>query len=292
MLMSHSRQGSIGVFDSGVGGLSVWKELVHLLPSEHTIYVGDQVHCPYGRRALAEIRLLSEGIVRFLLRHGAKIIVVACNTASAAALYGLRERFDVPIVGMEPAVKPAAERTVTGRVGVMATPATFQGEPFARLLRRFASGVTVMQSACPGLVEKIEAGELEGPSVEGLVRACLQPMLDGGVDVVVLGCTHYPLIRPVIERVVGETIAVIDPARAVATQVERVLAAGGMMASRGREEQHVLYTTGRLEPFARLVGLMGVQGQFRPAEWRDVNESVADLWALPSGDGDRGTVGA
>lgn len=258
----------IGVFDSGVGGLSVWREIVALLPNEDTIYFADQAHCPYGSRPLHEIRALAEAIVCFLLDQGAKLIVVACNTASTAALYHLRERFDVPIVGMEPAVKPAAQRTASGKVGVMATPATFEGEPFARLMGRFARDVEVIRQVCPGLVERIEAGQLEGPEVEALLRNCLQPVVDEGVDVLVLGCTHYPFLRPAIEQVVGPGVEVIDPAPAVARQVRRVLARQGLFNPQQGRGRHVFYTSGSAESFlAMLEKLVGQRGEVRMAKW-------------------------
>jgi len=258
----------IGVFDSGVGGLSVWREIVALLPEESTIYVADQAHCPYGERSQQEIRRLSEGIVRFLLREGAKLIVVACNTASAAALYRLRQRFEVPIVGMEPAVKPAAERTVSGRIGVMATAATYTGEPFGRLMQRFASDVQVIQRVCPGLVERIEAGDLDGAATVELVRSCLGPLRDEGVDVLVLGCTHYPFLRPVIEQVMGPGVEVIDPAPAVARQVQRVLLRRQLLQTRAGSAQHIFHTTGGLEPFeSKLEQLVGHTGRVWCAKW-------------------------
>jgi len=194
----------IGIFDSGVGGLSVWREIARQLPLEDTLYLADQAHVPYGSRSLNEVREHSEGITRFLLGWGAKIIVVACNTASAAALHHLRRTFpDVPFVGMEPAVKPAVERTRTGVVGVIATQATFQGELFASLLERYAGDVGVLIQACQGLVEAVEAGALDTPETEALLRHYLTPLIEAGADQLVLGCTHYPFLRPLIERVVG-----------------------------------------------------------------------------------------
>ena len=155
----------IGVFDSGVGGLSVVREIMALLPAQPIIYLADQAHAPYGQRPLTEIRALAEGIARFLLAEGAGVIVIACNTASAAALHGLREQFPtVPFVGMEPAVKPAVEHTRTGHVGVIATAATFQGELFASLLDRYAGRVAIHTQICPELVPLVEAGELDSPA--------------------------------------------------------------------------------------------------------------------------------
>lgn len=235
----------IGVFDSGVGGLSVWREIARQLPHEDTLYLADQAHVPYGLRQIAEVRELSEGITRFLLAQGAKVIVVACNTASAAALRHLRRTFpDVPFVGMEPAVKPAAERTRNGVVGVIATPATFQGELFASLVERYAGDVRVLTRVCPGLVEAVEAGALDTPATEALLRESLTPLVEAGVDQLVLGCTHYPFLRPAIERVVGASVTVIDPAPAVARQTGRVLARRGTEASRARVGRRVFYTSG------------------------------------------------
>jgi glutamate racemase len=214
--------GVIGLFDSGVGGLSVWREVADALPDQALIYFADQAYCPYGSRSLTEIRDRAERVARFLLQQGADLLVVACNTASAAALGHLREIFPVPIVGMEPALKPAVEQTHSGRVAVMATPATFQGESFARLMARFAHGVDVILQPCPGLVEQVEQGDLYGRRTLDLLQHYLADLADRGVDELVLGCTHYPFLRPAIEHIVGPTIQVIDPAPAVARQVQRV----------------------------------------------------------------------
>ncbi len=219
----------IGVFDSGVGGLSVLREIHRQLPGENLLFVADQAHVPYGSRPLEEVRVFAEVITRYLLSRGAKLIVVACNTASAAALSYLRQRFPkTPFVGMEPAVKPAAERTQSGVVGVLATPATFQGKLYASVVDRFAQGVTVLQDVCPGLVEQIERGELTSPATAAILERALRPMLAQGVDCLVMGCTHYPFVIPLIEEIVGPGVEVIDPAPAVARQVERVLRARGL----------------------------------------------------------------
>lgn len=262
--------GPIGVFDSGVGGLSVWRELVRQLPHEDTLYLADQAHVPYGSRVLAEVRAFSEGITRFLLAWGAKAIVVACNAASAAALHHLRATFpEVPFVGMEPALKPAAENTATGVVGVIATPATFQGELFASLVERFASDVKVLTRACPGLVEAVEAGELDTPNTEALLQECLAPLVDAGIDRLVLGCTHYPFLTPLIEQVVGSAVTVIDPSPAVARQTRRVLARQGLEAALGRGGQHVFYTSGVVDSFAAMVErLVGEAREVKGLKWR------------------------
>lgn len=214
----------IGVFDSGVGGLSVLRALRETLPDQALLYVADQAHVPYGLRELAEVRAFSEEITRYLLAQGAEMIVVACNTASAAALHHLRGHFpNTPFVGMEPAVKPAAECTASGVVGVLATQATFQGELYASVVERFAAGVTVLQDACPGLVAQIESGDLDGPVTRAILERALHPMLARGMDTVVMGCTHYPFVIPLIQSITGPGVRVIDPAPAVARQARRVL---------------------------------------------------------------------
>ncbi len=214
----------IGIFDSGVGGLSVLRAIQGQFPLEPLVYLADQVHVPYGSRSLEEVRAFSEGITRYLLSQGAKMIVVACNTASAAALHYLRQAFpQVLFVGMEPAVKPAAETTHTGVVGVLATPATFQGALYASVLERFAQGVTVLQHTCPGLVGQIETGKLDKPETRAILEKALLPMLEQGIDTVVLGCTHYPFVIPLIQEIAGPSVRVIDPAPAIARQVGRLL---------------------------------------------------------------------
>jgi len=248
----------IGVFDSGVGGLSVLREMRRELPHEHIIYFGDQAHVPYGSKSLLEVRQLSENVTRTLLGKGAKLIVVACNTASAAALHYLRETFpDTPFVGMEPAVKPAAEHTHTGKVGVLATPATFQGELYASVVERFAHGVTLYQDTLPGLVAQIEAGHLKGGKTREILENALKPMLAEGIDTVVLGCTHYPFVIPLIQEIVGPGVQVIDPAPAVARQVRRVLEREGLLRV-GDDPGKVEYeTSGDPVKFMKMVRRLG-----------------------------------
>jgi glutamate racemase len=244
---TSTQESSIGIFDSGVGGLSVLREIRMLLPDENLIYFADQAHVPYGLRPVDQVRAFSEGITRFLLSKSAKIIVVACNTASAAALHELRQYFpEVPFVGMEPAVKPAAEQTKTGVVGVLATPATFQGALYASVVERFASGVIVLQHTCPGLVAQIEQGELDSPKTREILEGALLPMLQKGIDTVVLGCTHYPFVIPLIERICGDQVRVIDPAPAVARQTQRVLESAQLISG-VKNKSIVEYFTSRSE---------------------------------------------
>ena len=265
--------GIIGVFDSGVGGLSVWREIARQLPHKDTLYLADQCHVPYGDRSLSEVRAFSESITRFLLDREAEIIIIACNTASAAALYYLRRTFpDVPFVGMEPAVKPAVERTRNGVVGVIATRATFQGELFASLLERYAGDVRVLTQVCPGLVGAVEAGALATPETEALLRTCLGPLIEAEIDQLVLGCTHYPFLCPLIERVAGEDVAIIDPAPAVARQTGRVLARRGLARKGNYAGRHVFYTSGDTAAFAAMVkGLLPQLGgdvETQAVQWR------------------------
>jgi glutamate racemase len=244
----------MGIFDSGVGGLSVWREIARRLPHEDTFYFADQAHVPYGERSLSEVREFSEAITHFLLDQGAKIIVIACNTASAAALRHLRALFpETPFVGMEPAVKPAVQRTRNGAVGVIATRVTFQGELFASLVERYAADVEVLTQVCPGLVEQVEIGALDTPETKRLLRECLTPLVEAGIDQLVLACTHYPLLRPVIEEVVGPDVTVIDPAPAIARQTERILARQGLRAEENHTGCHTFCTTGDEAAFARTV---------------------------------------
>jgi glutamate racemase len=269
-------QAPLGIFDSGVGGLSVLKSIRQQLPHEKIIFIADQAHVPYGSRPLDEVRAYAEAITSFLLAEGAKLIVVACNTASAAALIWLRHTFpDIPFVGMEPALKPAAETTQSGVVGVLATPATFQGALYASVVERFAQGVRVLQDTCPGLVAQIEAGRLAGFETRTIIETALQPMLAAGIDTVVLGCTHYPFVIPLIEEISGPKVRVIDPAPAVARQTGRILekmkiSAQGRETRRESESNLIFYTTGQVEQLAQLLPvLLGESGPVSKLDWNE-----------------------
>ncbi len=213
----------IGVFDSGVGGLSVLSEIRRELPDADLIYLADQGRAPYGVRSLGEVASMAGQVSRWLLDQGASMIAIACNTASAAALQGLRAfHEDVPFVGMEPAVKPAALTTSSGVIGVLATEATFQGALFASVVQRHAEGMTVLTQACPTWVELVERGVVDGTEARQQVERCLGPLLESGADTMVLGCTHFPFLTPVIEMVGGPSVTIVDPGPAVARQVRRV----------------------------------------------------------------------
>jgi glutamate racemase len=259
----------IGIFDSGVGGLSVWREIVRQLPNESTLYVADQRHIPYGPKPKATLVGYSEAIVRFLLTRGCKAIVVACNSASAAALKNLRAQLpEIPFVGMEPAVKPAAEKTESRVVVVLATPATLQGELFTATAERYAHGIRVVAEPCPGLVEAIEGGRTDGAEIEGMLRGFLAPGLAAGADHVVLACTHYPFVIDVVRRIAGPTVRAIDPAPAVAAQLGRVLEAQALRATTAAAPSHTFFTTASPDAFSgSLQALVGVPAVAQPLVW-------------------------
>jgi glutamate racemase len=242
----------IGIFDSGIGGLAVLAEVRALLPGEDLVYYADSAHFPYGARPPEEVRARASTITRELLALEAKIIVVACNTATSAAIAQLRSSFDVPFVGMEPALKPAAERTLAGKVALLVTPGTAQGEKLAALIDRYGAEVSVRTVPAPGLAERIEAGDLDGAETRALVRGLLAPVLSDGADVVALGCTHYAFARELIEEEAGDSVAVIEPSEAVARQVRRVLEDGSMLNPRSTGGSVRYLTSGDEAAFARM----------------------------------------
>lgn len=213
----------IGVFDSGVGGISVLKHIHALLPHEDLLYVADSKYAPYGSRTPAEITARCFEIADFLIAKNAKALVVACNTATAAAIDALRLAYDLPIIGMEPAVKPAAEASKNGIIGVLATVGTLKSAQFAALLETYGRNVEVVTQACVGLVECVERGELTHENTLKLIQQYCKPLLDEGADTIVLGCTHYPFVRPLIEQTVGSEVTLIDTGAAVAKHLKNKL---------------------------------------------------------------------
>jgi glutamate racemase len=238
------------------------------------VYLADQAHVPYGIRTLEEVQQFSHAITRYLLSEGCRLIVVACNTASVAALKSLRKEFvDVPFVGMEPAVKPAAEQTHSKVVGVLATYATFQGQMYTSVVERFAQGVTILQDHCPGLVAQIEKGNFNGIETEKILRNALEPMMAKGVDTIVMGCTHYPFVIPLIKTITGPDVKVIDPAPAIARQVNRLLEQHGWMPSTDEGSSVQFITTGDKQEFTRLLPIFTQE----PARVSKVNWSSNSL---------------
>jgi glutamate racemase len=255
----------IGIFDSGIGGVSVLRAVRALLPNENILYFGDSANLPYGEKSMDAIRLLSERVVKFLLEQDCKIIVIACNTASAAALKYLREKHpDMIFIGMEPAVKPAAEQTQSGVVGIIATTATFQGELFASVVERFAQNVKILHQPCPGLVQQIEAGKLDTPDTEAMLRNWLEPMAEKNIDTLVLGCTHYPFVIPMLNKILGEKVRIIDPAPAIARRVKFLLEQMHAISDSAVKGKTIYYTSGTKAAFEKtLFVLTGESGEVR-----------------------------
>lgn len=235
----------IGVFDSGVGGLSILTGIHDLLPAETLQYVADSGHAPYGPKGEAFIRERCETIMKFLLRLRVKAVVVACNTATAAAVAQMRDRYEMPIIGVEPAVKPAAEQSKSGVVGVLATSGTISSEKFLNLQSRFVSRVQIVTRACNGLVELIEQVAPNPFTLERVLHENIQPLLDAGADTLVLGCTHYSLIRPQIQKAAGADVRIVDAGTAVAKELQRRLVMHGLAAATDRAGMVYFHTSGR-----------------------------------------------
>jgi len=220
---SSSFADAIGVFDSGVGGLSVLRAIRDALPAENLVYVADSGHAPYGDQSEAHITQRTLTVGNWLASAGVKAITVACNTATVVAIRHLREQIDIPVVAIEPAIKPAANTTRSGVVAVLATTQTLQSESVARLCQEHGEGKRILLQACPGWVEAVEQADLDSPHTQALLRQCVEPLISQGVDTLVLGCTHYPFLRNTLQRIVGEQVVLIDPAVAVATELTRRL---------------------------------------------------------------------
>ena len=214
---------AIGVFDSGLGGISVLREIQRLLPAEHLIYVADSAHAPYGAKTSDYIRARSKQVADFLLEQQVKVLVVACNTATVHAVHYLRETLRIPVVGIEPAVKPAARLTQTGVIGVLATQQTVNSPRLQHLIRDHANHVRVITQACPGLVEHVEAGDFRSEAVRQLLKHYTLPLLDAGVDTLVLGCTHYPFLTEALHEVTHGRMTVLETSTPVTHQLMRVL---------------------------------------------------------------------
>ncbi len=246
-----TRPGVIGIFDSGIGGISIMGRIRAQLPNQPMIYLADQGNAPYGPQTLDQVRIHARDATRTLLGRGADVIVIACNTASAAALHELRDEFgDVPFIGMEPAVKPAAAGSEARKIGVLATEATFQGKLYANVVDRHATGVEVMAQACPGLADLVETGDVDRPRAIELVASFVEPLVAAGVDTLVLGCTHYAFVADLISTVAGPGVEIIDPADAIAKQVGRVLADRDLLGTKPTNDITYI-TTGDTVAFDR-----------------------------------------
>ena len=242
-----SNNAPIGVFDSGLGGLTVWREVRRLLPEESLLYLGDGKNCPYGSRPREEVRALADAAVARLVEEGCKLVVVACNTATAAAIDFLREKYaPMPIVGMEPAVKPACLATRSGVVGVLATERSLDGELFRRTAARYGDGVDLVTAPGRGFVELVENDLEATPEAEATVRAAVAEMLEHGADQIVLGCTHYPFLSNVLKRELGSGTELIDPSAAVARELKHQLSKRGLLSD-GAKGKEVFYISGDAE---------------------------------------------
>jgi glutamate racemase len=261
-----------------VGGLSILRDVRSFYPNEDILYFGDQGHVPYGPRPLDQIRGFVRGISRFFLKRNAKVIVIPCNAASAAGLHHAREKFpQVPFVGMEPAIKPAAERTQKGVIGVITTKATYQGELFASVVDRYAKNIRVETQVCPEFVRLVEAGKFDGEEVRAVAQGYLQPLREAGIDQLVIGCTHFPFLIPVLTDILGPKVEIIDPGPAIARQTGRVIAE--MRNSDDHTGQVRYFTSGDAGRFLELARMLVnepvEESQVRHVDWLD-DENLAD----------------
>ncbi len=267
MPMSVESLNPIGVFDSGVGGISVLREIKRLLPAENLIYVADSGHAPYGSKTPEYIIARCQQVSQFLLAEGAKALVVACNTATAHAIEPLRATLSVPVIGIEPAVKPAARMTQTGVIGVLATQQTVQSARLQRLIREYAGDVKVLAQACPGLVEHVEQGDFSSDALRQLLKAYALPLLEQGADTLVLGCTHYPFLSDTLHDITHGKVTVLETSTAVAHQVMRVLQQRGMQCLAERAGSVQFYSS------------KADEGHWRSMEW--LWQQALDIRLLP-----------
>ncbi|MDR3227631.1 MAG: glutamate racemase [Prevotellaceae bacterium] len=242
----------IGIFDSGVGGISVWKELYALMPNEDFVYVADSAHCPYGRKSADEIIERAKKISDFLIGKNADIIVVACNTATAAAIKYLRSHFSIPFVGMQPAIKPAAVESKSGIIGVLATAGTFKGTLYMNTITKFAANIKVIEQTGDGLVELVENGKISGDEAEQILHKYINPIIAAGADKLVLGCTHYPFLIETIKKITNNALAIINPAPAVALQTKKILYENNI-SNKNNSGSNTFFSTGNTETMKMLV---------------------------------------
>lgn len=252
-------QNPIGLFDSGVGGTSTWKEINKLLPAENTLYLADRKNAPYGEKSQEEIIQLSVKNTEFLLAKGCKLIVIPCNTATTNAIAHLRAHYKIPFIGIEPAIKPAALQTQTKTVGVLATKSTLASSLFHNTSQKFASGITILKQEGTGLVELVEAGKENSAEARSLLKKYIDPMLEQGIDCLVLGCTHYLYLLPLLQELLPKKVAIIEAGEAVARQTKAVLAKNGLLADDSQATKHVFYSNAGTDVLQRLVEGPGVE---------------------------------
>jgi len=238
------KNNSIGFFDSGIGGITIWESVNRLLPNENTIYLADSKNSPYGKKPNDELINISKENVEFLINKKCKLIVVACNTATTNSINFLRKSYNLPFIGIEPAIKPAALNTKTGKIGVLATKGTLGSSLFEKTSNIHGQNVKIIEQHGLGLVELIEKGIYSGPKIDSLLKEYLNPMLENNIDKLVLGCTHYPLIKESIKKIINESINIIECSEAVALQTERVLIKSNLINSGTEKSKKLFYTNG------------------------------------------------
>ncbi|MFM1877203.1 MAG: hypothetical protein RLZZ241_69 [Bacteroidota bacterium] len=260
-------EASIGFFDSGVGGLTIWKEVVGLLPMEPTVYLADSLNAPYGEKNPDEILELSRKNTIKLLEFGCKLIVVACNTATTNAIAQLRQEFEVPFIGIEPAIKPAALHSVSKKIGVLATRGTLTSSLFAARSKDYAEDLEIIEQEGEGLVRLIESGDLGGEAMSSRLQKLLQPMLAKGVDHLVLGCTHYPFLIPTLQTILPESVTIVDCGLPVARQVKNVLTQRHALREASGAPLHRLFSNADVTVMNVLLNQMGQAGMAKKMDF-------------------------
>ncbi len=248
-----SNSSPIGFFDSGVGGTSIWKEVIQLLPREHSIYLSDSKNAPYGEKPIEEIIALSKKNTEKLLAMGCKIIVVACNTATTNAIQILRDTYPLPIIGIEPAIKPAALKSQTKSIGILATKGTLSSKLFSKTSELYSENINIIEVVGNGLVSLIEQGKQNSAEIKDLLSKLLKPMLDARIDYLVLGCSHYPYLLPILKEILPADVTIIDSGEAVARQTKKVLLENELMNTSTNTSKHFLYSNADPDILAKLV---------------------------------------
>ncbi len=241
---ANNQNQPIGIFDSGVGGISVLKEIRKLLPMESINYLGDSSNCRYGKKTKGEALSLARKNIEFLLKRNCKLIVIACNTVTAVAIDDFRSEYNVPFIGMEPALKPAAFQTKSKKIGVLATENTFNGRLFKQTYEKYGNGIDVFVQPGHGLVELVEKGDHKSEKAQNLLEKYLLPMLEKGADTIVLGCTHYPFLKKMIQKVIHNQATIIDPSNAVAIQTKKILKEKNLILEKNNTPEFLFFTTG------------------------------------------------
>ncbi len=252
------KQHPIGLFDSGVGGTSIWKEVIKLLPNENTIYLADSKNAPYGEKSSDEIIALCLKNTELLISKGCKLIIVACNTATTNAIAYLRKKYDIPFIGIEPAIKPAALYSKTGAIGILATKGTLTSKLFEKTANEYTKNITTIEQDGEGLVPLIEAGKLDSKELNELLSTYLKPMLNFNIDHLVLGCTHYPYLIPTIKKLIGKEVIIIDSGEAVALQTKAILDKHQLLSTSSEKSNHLFYTNTQTEVLSKMLSDVSV----------------------------------